>query len=131
MKYLLDTNICIYLFRGMYNIDKRIEHVGQENCSISEITLAELVYGAEYSKNPKKNLGLIEDLIQNISVIPVYDSIAIYGKQKARLRREGKLISDFDLLIGSCSIANDMIMVTQNIKDFNRLKGIKIENWIR
>ena len=131
MKYLLDTNICIYLFRGKYDIDNRIEQVGEENCSISEITLAELVYGAEYSKNPKKNFGLINDLIQSVSVIPVYDAIPTYGKQKARLRREGRLIGDFDLLIGSSSIANKMIMVTQNVNEFNRLQGIQIEDWTK
>jgi tRNA(fMet)-specific endonuclease VapC len=129
VKYLLDTNICIYLFRGKYDIDKRIDTVKAENCSISEITLAELVYGAEYSRNPIKNHQLINNLIQIISVIPVYDSISIYGKQKAKLRKEGRLIGDFDLLIGSVALANKMIMVTQNISEFERLDGIVIENW--
>ena len=129
MKYLLDTNICIYLFRGKYEIDRRIELVGEENCSISEITLAELVYGAEYSRDPVKNHRLVNQLVEMISVIPVYDAISIYGRQKAKLRREGRLIGDFDLLIGSTSIANKMVMVTQNVDEFVRLEGITIEDW--
>jgi len=60
MKYLLDTNICIHLFRGNYNLADKIEQIGIENCAISEITLAELVFCAENSKFPKKNFQLIE-----------------------------------------------------------------------
>lgn len=61
MQYLLDTNICIYLFKGKFNIDKKIEKVGIQNCAISEITYAELIYGAENSEHPIKNLAVIEN----------------------------------------------------------------------
>ena len=131
MKYLLDTNICIYFFRGKYNLMQKINSVGIENCSISEITLAELVYGAEYSSNPEKNHDLISKFIEQVSIIPIFDAIYEYGRQKARLRKEGNLIGDFDLLIGSTSIANEQIMVTENVREFERLEGIKIENWIK
>jgi tRNA(fMet)-specific endonuclease VapC len=130
MKYLLDTNICIYFFRGKYDIKEQIKAAGIENCAISEITLAELVYGAEYISNPKKNHKLITDLIEQIAVISIFDSIQEYGKQKAQLRKQGTLISDFDLLIGSTAIANRLIMVTQNTMEFERIKGIELENWI-
>jgi tRNA(fMet)-specific endonuclease VapC len=62
MKYLIDTNICIHLFRGEFNLYEKFQEVGSENCAISEITLAELIYGAENNTNPKKNYALIEDL---------------------------------------------------------------------
>ncbi len=130
MKYLLDANICIFFFRGRYNINERINTAGIENCAISEITLAELVYGAEFSSNPKKNHGLISDLTEQIVVVSIFDSILEYGQQKARLRKQGTLISDFDLLIGSTAIANGLTMVTQNTKEFERLKGIELENWV-
>jgi tRNA(fMet)-specific endonuclease VapC len=129
-RYLLDTNICVYLFRGKYNIDEFIAAVGTENCFISEITLAELVYGAEHSKNPKSNIDVITRFTKNISIIPIIRAISIYGKEKARLRKMGKLIGDFDLLIGSTAIAHNMIMVTQNVNEFERLKNIELENWI-
>lgn len=131
MKYLLDTNICIYFFRGKYDIKDRINEVGIENCTISEITIAELVYGAEYSANPKRNLELIFELTKFIAVISIFDSILEYGHQKANLRKQGSLISDFDLLIGSTAIANNLVMVTQNVKEFQRLNGIKLENWTK
>ena len=131
MKYLLDSNICIHFLRGKYNIIEKLNEVGIDNCAISEITLAELVFGAEKSDNPKKNHKLIEKFIGQLSILPIFDAIQTYGKEKARLQSEGKMISDFDLLIGCTSIENDLIMVTENIKEFDRIKGIKIENWFK
>ena len=131
MKYLLDTNICIHFFRGNFNLIEIIENVGLENCAISEITLAELVFGAENSKSPKRNLKLIETLSQQVAILPILDAISHYGKQKVKLKREGKMISDFDLLIGTTAIANNLIMVTENTKEFNRITSIKLENWVK
>ena len=131
MKFLLDSNICIHFLRGKYNIIEKLNEVGIDNCAISEITLAELVFGAEKSDNPKKNHKLIEKFIGQLSILPIFDAIQTYGKEKARLQSEGKMISDFDLLIGCTSIENDLIMVTENIKEFDRIKGIKIENWVK
>jgi tRNA(fMet)-specific endonuclease VapC len=128
---LLDSNICIHFLRGKYNIIEKLNEVGIDNCAISEITLAELVFGAEKSDNPKKNHKLIEKFIGQLSILPIFDAIQTYGKEKARLQSEGKMISDFDLLIGCTSIENDLIMVTENIKEFDRIKGIKIENWVK
>jgi tRNA(fMet)-specific endonuclease VapC len=130
MKYLLDTNICIHFFRGKFNLIEKIEHVGLRNCAISEITLAELVFGAENSDNPQKNKELIEKFISQITILPIYDSIYQYGKEKARLRKTGVMISDFDLLIGSTAIESDLILVTENVREFERISDIKIENWI-
>ncbi len=131
MKFLLDSNICIHFLRGKYDIIEKLNEVGIYNCAISEITLAELVFGAEKSDNPKKNHKLIEKFIGQLSILPIFDAIHTYGKEKARLQSEGKMISDFDLLIGCTSIENDLIMVTENIKEFDRIKGIRIENWVK
>ena len=131
MKYWLDSNICIHFLRGKYNVIEKLNEVGIDNCAISEITLAELVFGAEKSDNPKKNHKLIEKFIGQLSILPIFDAIQTYGKEKARLQSEGKMISDFDLLIGCTSIENDLIMVTENIKEFDRIKGIRIENWVK
>ena len=131
MKFLLDSNICIHFLRGKYNIIEKLNEVGIDNCAISEITLAELVFGAEKSDNPKKNHKLIEKFIGQLTILPIFDAIHTYGKEKARLQSEGKMISDFDLLIGCTSIENDLIMVTENIKEFDRIKGIRIENWVK
>ena len=79
---------------------------------------------------PKKNHKLIEKFISHLTILPIFDAISTYGKEKARLQNEGKLISDFDLFIGCTSIENDLIMVTENVKDFERIDRIKIENWV-
>lgn len=131
MKYLLDTNICIHFFRGKFNLLSKFEALGIENFAISEITLAELVYGAEKSQHPKKNHKLIEDLIEFVAVLPLYSAIYMYGKEKARLSALGMLIGDFDLLIGTTAVENGLIMVTENVSEFERIKDIKIENWIK
>lgn len=130
MEYLLDTNICIHFFRGKFNIIQKLEKTKLENCAISEITLAELVFGAEYSDNPEKNHEIIDKFIKRITIIPIYDSIYFYGKEKARLRKSGNIISDFDLMIGCTSVESNLIMVTENIDEFNRISNIKIENWV-
>lgn len=131
MNYLLDTNICIHFFRGKFELLSKFEEVGIENCAISEITLAELVYGAEKSQDTAKNHKLIEDFIEQVAVLPIYTAIYKYGKEKARLSSKGTKISDFDLLIGTTATENDLIMVTENVSEFERIEGIKIENWIK
>jgi tRNA(fMet)-specific endonuclease VapC len=130
MNYLLDTNICVHFFRGRFGVTERFEAVKAENCAISEITLAELVFGAENSVNPAKNHRLVEQFMELVTVLPIYDSILVYGKEKARLRKAGTMISDLDLFIGCTAIGNDLIMVTENKSEFERISGIKLENWV-
>jgi len=130
MKYLLDTNICIHFFRGKFNLNEKLEKVGLRNCAISEITLAELVFGAENSSNPIKNHKIIEKFAEQVVILPIFDSINFYGKEKARLRKLGLSISDFDLLIACTSVEKQLIMVTENVAEYERIQNIKIENWV-
>ena len=99
-KYLLDTNICIFYLRGKYNLDEQLKQVGFENCCISEITLAELKYGAEFSESVADNIKLVDEFAKHITILPIFNSLGLYAKEKARLRKLGTLIDDFDLLIG-------------------------------
>ena len=130
MIYLLDTNICIHFFRGEFNLLQKIETIKLHNCTISEVTLAELMFGAENSSNPIKNKKLIGAFSEQLNILPILSGIEFYAKEKVRLRKKGTMISDFDLLIGSTAVANNLIMVTENIKEFERIDSIKIENWI-
>ena len=130
MRFLLDTNICIHFFRGKYSLLEKFESIGINNCVISEITLAELVFGAENSTNPKKNHKIVEKFLNSISVLPIFDSIYLYAKEKSRLRKSGIMISDFDLLIGCTAVEKNLIMVTENTREFERISNIQIENWI-
>jgi len=129
-KYLLDTNICVFLFKGKYNVNDRIKKVGFHNCFISEITLAELKYGAECSEQVVENNKMIADFANEITILPIYNALGLYAKEKARLRKTGNLIDDFDLLIGVTSVANNLILVTDNEKHLKRISKVKIENWI-
>ena len=132
-KYLLDTNICVFLLRGMYDVDKKINKVGLNNCFISEITVLELKYGVELSKQ-KDGIDRSEQLnkfLSTISIIPITDALDICAKEKIRLRLAGLPIGDdFDLLIGCTAVAGQMIMITENIKHFQNIAGIELENWI-
>lgn len=129
-RYLLDTNICVFLLRGKFDIDSQIERVKIENCCISEITVAELLYGAACSNDATGNLISVKKFCSEIDVIPISNSLEIYASQKAELRRKGLLIDDFDLLIGCTAIGHGLILVSDNTKHFDRLP-IKIENWVK
>ncbi|GHV66039.1 twitching motility protein PilT [Bacteroidia bacterium] len=130
MKYLLDTSTCVFFFRDKFNIAAILKDKGIDNCCISEITLAELRYGAENSQNPLKHHGLIDEFIKRIAVIPITDSIRVFAEEKVRLRRNGNLVDDFDLLIASSALLHRMVLVTDNVKHFARINSIQIENWI-
>ncbi|MDR3134160.1 MAG: type II toxin-antitoxin system VapC family toxin [Prevotellaceae bacterium] len=132
MQYLLDTNICVFFFRNKYGIADVLRTKGVENCSVSEITVAELRYGAENSSNPQKQHQLLDTFLQRIAVIPITDSIRTYAVEKARLKKAGTPIHDeFDLLIGASAMHYGLTLVTDNMKDFKHLAGIKVENWIK
>jgi len=130
-KYLLDTNICIYFLKGQFDIHRRLEKVGVENCYISEITLAELKYGVEKSTQVENNRLVLEKFERKFAIIPIFSSLDIYAREKARLKTKGMILDDFDLLIGAAAIANDLILATRNTSDFERLKGINLEDWTR
>ena len=130
-KYLLDTNICIFFLRGKMNIDTKIDKVGVENCYISEITVAELLYGVECSdNNDAKNKKVVIDFIKDMQVISVSTALYTFAEEKAKLRKSGVMIDDLDIFIGATAIANDMILVTDNEKHLKRISKIKIENWV-
>ncbi|WP_255525207.1 type II toxin-antitoxin system VapC family toxin [Rufibacter sp. LB8] len=126
---MLDTNICIYYLKGRFDLDAKIEQVGSEHCFISEITVAELKYGAENSEKKEQNRKVIQDFIQKFTVVPIFSALDIFAKEKARLRKKGILVDDFDLLIGATALANELTVVTNNIKHIGRLKNISLENW--
>ena len=129
-KYLIDTNICVYYIKGLFNLHKKFAEIGADNLYISEITIAELKYGLENSTRKEDNRKIIERFISSIQIVPIIGSLDIYAKEKTKLKKKGQLIDDFDLLIGSSAIANEMILVTRNVKHFNRISGINIENWV-
>ena len=130
MQYLLDTNICIFFLRGMLNFDDIIRQKGLDNCFISELTVFELKYGAENSDNPRKSHQAVDKFVKGLTVIPIFGIVKEYAETKVYLRRNGTpLHVEFDLIIGVTALANQLILVTDNTKDFRFIKNLKLENW--
>ncbi|MFA7444410.1 MAG: PIN domain-containing protein [Flavobacteriaceae bacterium] len=130
MQYLLDTNICIFFLRGKLNLDEIIREKGLDNIFISEVTVFELKYGAENSENPRKSHKAVDNFINGLTVIPTYGIAEQYAQIKVYLRKNGTPLHDeFDLIIGVTALANDLTLVTDNIKDFRYIKNLKLENW--
>jgi tRNA(fMet)-specific endonuclease VapC len=115
--------------KGLYNLKEKINNIGSENCYISEITLAELKYGVENSERKKKNKEALDIFINGIKIVPIYNSLDFYAIEKARLRKKGEIVDDFDLLIGASAVSNNMMLVTNNIKHFKNIDNIKIQDW--
>ena len=126
--YLLDTSICVYLFRNKFNIADKLDRIGRENCFISSVTIAELVYGAYKSNSPTENLNMIRTFCNTVNIVPFEEAIDIYAQEKNRLRKEGLIIEDFDLLIASAANVRNLILVTDNTKHLGRINDIKLEN---
>ncbi len=133
-KYLLDTNICIHFLKGEYNLDRKVNEIGIDNCYVSEITLAELQFGVENSAESRRARNQLNldnlTLAFDTRVVPIRTCFALYAKEKARLRRLGRMIGEFDMLIACSAVSNGMVMVTRNVREFSRITGIEIENWI-
>jgi tRNA(fMet)-specific endonuclease VapC len=130
MSFLLDTSTCVFFLRGKINFDTIVKDVGIENCYISEITVAELRFGAQNSDDPAKSHKAVDCFLNGLTILPIFGSIMRYSVEKVRLRKLGKPINDeFDLLIGVTAVENQLTLVTDNVKDFELLDGIQIENW--
>ena len=117
----------------MYDVDKKINQVGLKNCFVSEITVLELKYGIELSKqrNGIDKSARLNEFLQTVSVIPITDALDVCAKEKIRLRLAGTPANDdFDLLIGCTAVAGNMVMVTENVRHFRHIEGIEVENWI-
>lgn len=130
-KFLLDSDICIHFLKGKYDLKEKIEKAGISNCFLSEITIAELIFGAFNSTNFKKHIEEVKLIEELFTILPIYDCLSKFGEEKARLKKEGNLIPDFDLLIGITAIHHNMNMVTNNVKHLSRLDGIQIDNWVK
>ncbi len=131
MKYLLDTNICIYIIREKpSSVLNKFSKVNVGEVYISSITLAELEYGVKKSKFPKKNQIALLDFLTPIQILPFDQRGAIeYGTIRANLEKIGNIIGSYDLLIAAHAKSENLILVTNNVREFNRISGLQIENW--
>lgn len=132
LKYLLDTNIVIYVLKRRPVEVLKIFNTNASRMAISSITLSELLYGAEKSLKVNKNLEAIEEFISHLDVLP-YDAKASqhFGQIKATLERKGEIIGENDIHIAAHAISQGLILVTNNLREFKRVVNLTLENWVK
>ncbi|MCF6220187.1 MAG: tRNA(fMet)-specific endonuclease VapC [Robiginitomaculum sp.] len=131
LKYMLDTNIVIYTMKNKPDQVRRafLKHDGQ--MCISTVTLMELIYGAEKSSRPEENLRTIEGFAARLDVLDYDNAAAIHtGQIRAALAKKGTPIGPYDQMIAGHARALGLILVTNNLKEFSRVSGIRLENWV-
>ena len=129
--YLLDTNICIYIInKNPKTVVKKICSLNPQDVKISSVSVAELEYGASKSKRREQNRIALYDYLSSFEIIS-FDSrdAEIYGIIRAELERRGKPIGPYDLQLAAQALARDLILVTNNTAEFNRIKELKLEDW--
>ena len=132
LKYMLDTNICIYVnknrppeIREAFN-----RHAGQ--ICLSAVTWGELVYGAEHSARPEENLAVIEGMSARLEVLAFETHDANhFGQIRSELYRIGNPIGPYDMMIAGHARARGLVLVTNNLREFERMPGLRTENWVR
>ena len=131
LKYLLDTNIVIYVIkqRPLQVLEVFNKHHGR--MAISSITLAELAHGAEKSTDISRNTAVVEDFVSRLTVLPYDDKAAWqYGNIRAALEKLGQPIGINDLHIAAQARSNGLTLITNNMREFERVPGLLLENWV-
>ncbi len=132
MKYLLDTNICIYLIKqNDKKLIKKFNRHSPLDIGISSITVAELWYGVDKSKKQKENRSALNEFLQPFEIVNFNsESALVYGKIRYELENSGLIIGSMDMLIASIALYNNLVIVTNNQKEFKRVSKLKVENWV-
>ena len=131
LKYMLDTNIVIYTMKNRPDSVRERFKKHHGRMSISSITFMELVYGAERSSNPERNLTILEGFVARMDVLQLDDSAAAHaGQIRAELARLGMPIGPYDQLIAGHARSQGLVLVTNNEKEFARVPGLRTENWV-
>jgi len=130
LKYLLDTNIVIYTLKNRPEQVKRRFKDHHGRMGISAVTLGELVLGAEHSQQVERNLADIEAMVARLEVMPFEDKAAYhFGQIRAALYRKGQPIGPYDMMIAGQARAFGLTLVTNNVKEFERVPGLVLEDW--
>lgn len=132
MKYVLDTDILIYFLKGHESVVEKVSVVAQSDLSTTIINQTELLYGAFNSTKKEHNLKKIQEFLKEITVLEFSPAASMqFAKHKAQLKKQGNLLADMDLMIASIVLANDGILVTNNVKHFEKIKELRFENWAK
>jgi len=132
LKYLIDTNICIYLIKNKSEmLLQRIELQNTKDIGVSAISVAELEYGISKSLYPEKNRTALIEFLSSFEIIPFTDLDAeAFGNIRVYLNKRGTPIGPYDLQIAAQCISRDLILITNNVKEFKRVLNLKIEKWV-
>ncbi|MCI9527099.1 MAG: type II toxin-antitoxin system VapC family toxin [Lachnospiraceae bacterium] len=132
MKYMLDTNICIFIIKQKpENVLKRFLQLEPGDICISSITYAELVHGVEKSQAREKNRLALTIFLSEIQIMPFDDLAAqVYGKVKTDLQKKGTVIGPFDTLIAAHAKSLHLVLITNNTREFARVEGLELEDWV-
>lgn len=132
MIYMLDTSICIYIIKKKpAKVLGKLKRIKNDSICISSITYSELLYGAYKSENVAKNLLALTMFLSNIDILPYDESSSIdYGMLRAKVEKRGTAIGSLDMLIAAHAVETKAILVTNNVKEFERIEHLKVEKWV-
>lgn len=131
MAFLLDTNACVDYLNGRHPaVTRRIQQTAPADLHTSSVVVAELLYGAEKSLHSSKNRQRVLLLAEEISVLELdLEAASTFGRIRAALERRGKLIGPYDMLIAAHALSQQLVLVTDNVGEFQRVDGLSMENW--
>ncbi|MFL5268446.1 MAG: tRNA(fMet)-specific endonuclease VapC [Stellaceae bacterium] len=131
LQYMLDTNICIYVIKNRpAELREQFDRLAEQIC-ISTITLAELYFGVEKSNRRIQNLQAVEQFVARLEALPFSaEAAAHYGQLRAELERAGEPAGPHDMLIGAHARSAGLIIVTNDLREFERIPGLRVENWV-
>lgn len=129
--YLLDTNMVIYIQRGTPSVLQKLGALGRQRVALPALVVAELAYGVEKSMHQARNRERLEQLLLEFTVLPwTHGAMWHYACHFHALRQQGQVIGTMDLLIACQALAEDATLVTNNTREFERIEGLKLENWV-
>ncbi len=132
MRYLIDTNICIYIMNNHPpEVLEKFKQLDVGTVGISSISVSELHYGACKSKKIEQNIKRLEEFLYPFDIL-TYDENASreYGKVRSQLEKKGQIIGPLDMLIAAHAISRELAIITNNTKEFRRIRSLKVENWV-
>ena len=131
LKFMLDTNICIFTIKNRPEHVREIFNRNQDRLCISSVTLMELIYGAEKSSMPERNLAVVEGFAARLQVLPYDEAGAAHtGQLRAELASQGKPIGPYDQMIAGHARSRGLVLVTNNLREFKRVPGLRVEDWV-
>lgn len=132
MKYLLDTNICVYLVKQKpLQVLQKFHTLMAGDIGISTICVAELQFGVSRSSNPAQNQQALNSILSSLLVMPFDQSAAVsYGQIRTHLERRGVPIGPFDTMVAAHALSLGVTLVTNNEREFHRVPGLQVENWV-